>query len=464
MRIRLHEAYALHRTRPLSGLPVRIDLRAGVRHQDAREKENHDSGGRTVIRLIEALNFRCLRYIRQELSDFHVLVGPNGAGKTSFLDVPVFLGELCRRDVRTDWWTGLMAASRSMWPNWHGTIELAVELEVPQEKRQLLANQNFDLVRYEVSVGTGFTMSTNGILAEKVLLKESSKQRPAPQQTALFPRPPHPPESIITPKAAPKTRTVVNKIPGGNDNFYAETGKGWNSFKLGPERSALNNLPADETKFPVTTWLREVLVRGVRKIDLDVHKMMGASPAFPAGELLETGGTNLPWVVHSLKEKDQQAFDSWIEHVKTAIPDLETVQTVSVPESGSRFLLVCYENELKVPQFSVSAGTLRLLALTVLAYLPDITGVWLIEEPENGIHPQGIETVFQSLSSVYGGQVLLATHSPLIVSLADADQVLCFAKTVGGATDVIRGSDHPALRNWKGEENLGVLYAGGVLG
>ena len=29
-----------------------------------------------MISLIEALNYRCLRYVRQELGPFHLLVGP----------------------------------------------------------------------------------------------------------------------------------------------------------------------------------------------------------------------------------------------------------------------------------------------------------------------------------------------------------------------------------------------------
>ncbi len=33
-----------------------------------------------------------------------------------------------------------------------------------------------------------------------------------------------------------------------------------------------------------------------------------------------------------------------------------------------------------------------------------------------------------------------------------------------GATEIVRGSRHPALKDWKGEENLSVLYAAGVLG
>jgi AAA15 family ATPase/GTPase len=45
-----------------------------------------------MITLIGALHFRCLKYIRQPLGPFHVLVGPNASGKTTFLDVISFLG------------------------------------------------------------------------------------------------------------------------------------------------------------------------------------------------------------------------------------------------------------------------------------------------------------------------------------------------------------------------------------
>ena len=80
------------------------------------------------------------------------------------------------------------------------------------------------------------------------------------------------------------------------------------------------------------------------------------------------------------------------------------------------------------------------------------------------MHPQAVETMFQSLSSVYDAQILLATHSPVILSMVEADKVLCFAKTTEGATDIVSGSEHPALKEWRGETNLSVLFAGGVLG
>jgi predicted ATPase len=111
-----------------------------------------------------------------------------------------------------------------------------------------------------------------------------------------------------------------------------------------------------------------------------------------------------------------------------------------------------------------SDGTLRLLALTLPAYLTELKGAYLIEEPENGIHPKAVETMYDSLSHVYDAQVLLATHSPVILGIAEPQEVLCFAKTNEGATDIVRGDEHPDLQNWRGEVDLGTLFASGVLG
>jgi predicted ATPase len=68
------------------------------------------------------------------------------------------------------------------------------------------------------------------------------------------------------------------------------------------------------------------------------------------------------------------------------------------------------------------------------------------------------------LSSIYAGQVLIATHSPVALNMLEPSQVLCFAKDQTGATDIVTGDRHPALQNWKqGQPDLGVLFAAGIL-
>jgi hypothetical protein len=271
-----------------------------------------------------------------------------------------------------------------------------------------------------------------------------------------------PPASVLAPRSR-KVKIVVNKKFGGNDNYYSESGKAWApSYKLGPKRSALGNLPADETSFPVTSWLKEFLREGVQRIILNSLLLRQASPP---GQVrgFRPDGSNLPWIIQDLKAKHGSLFQDWLAHIRTALTDVADVEVVVRDDDKHAYLVIQYKDGMKAPSWVLSDGTLRLLALTILAYLPDFEGIYLIEEPENGIHPTAVETVYQSLSSVYAGQVLVASHSPVLLGVAKAEQLLCFAKTSDGATDIVRGDEHPALLHWRGEVSLGELLASGIL-
>jgi predicted ATPase len=122
-----------------------------------------------------------------------------------------------------------------------------------------------------------------------------------------------------------------------------------------------------------------------------------------------------------------------------------------------------FKEGLKLPSWMLSDGTLRFIALTLLAYLPLTDKIYLIEEPENGIHPKALEYVYQSLSSIYDGQIFIATHSPILLQLAKPNDILCFKLTEDGTTKIIKGDEHPVLKEWRKEVNLGDLFASGIL-
>ncbi len=419
-----------------------------------------------MIGLIEALNYRCLRHVRRPLDRFHVLVGPNASGKTTFLDTVSFLGRLVSDGIDAAVLDRTSNFQDLVWRRSGNSFELAVEAQIPEDMAAKLPEAKFDTIRYEISIGIDASTTETSILAERVVLKKALPENQVDR--TLFPNEMPSPETILCRPGATGTKTVVNKVSGGNDNFYSEvyegTGKGWMpAFRLGPRKSALANLPEDESRFPVSTWLKRLLCDGVQQIVLNSLLIRKASPP---GQVrgFKPDGSNLPWVIDSLEKRDPDRFRDWIGHLQTALPDLENIRTVEREDDKHRYLTICYRGGLEVPSWVASDGTLRLLALTLLAYLPDFRGVYLIEEPENGIHPRAVEAMFQSLSSVYDAQILLATHSPVILSVVDLDKVLCFAKTDAGATDIVLGSEHPALRDWRGETSLGVLFAGGVLG
>jgi hypothetical protein len=348
------------------------------------------------------------------------------------------------------------------------SFELVVEAAIPENLRAH-KNGNYASVRYEVRVGLLPETHEVSLLAEVLWLKPetSAEENGAAIQRTLFPEDLPPPNTIVTSagkRTPPGWRRILNKVTeSGNDYFRSETSDWNNLFRLGPRRSALANLPEDEEKFPISIWFRRSLLEGVQRLALNSESLRRPSrPGSP--RQFQPDGSNLPWVVNDLHERAPDRLQEWIAHVRTALPDLQSIRTVERPEDRHRYLVLDYDTGLQAPSWLVSDGTLRLLALTILAYLPDLEGTYLIEEPENGIHPRAVETVLQSLSSVYGAQVLLATHSPVILSLARPEQVLCFNRTSQGATDIVLGSEHPRLRQWRGETDLGTLFASGVLG
>lgn len=321
--------------------------------------------------------------------------------------------------------------------------------------------------RYEVSVGQN-NAGEVVLLGENLWLKpRESRPRPL-RQPNLFPQiADNAPSNLVLPEGgqSPKGwRRILNKKPeAGNDYFRAETTDWNNNFRLGPSKSTLANLPEDEERFPVSLWLKELLLRGVQRIMLNSEQMRRPSP--PGGSrAFQADGSNLPWVIEDLRRERPHVYEQWIAHVQTALPDIDTIEAIERPEDRHRYLRIKYANGLVAPSWVVSDGTLRLLALTLIAYVQLQDRIYLIEEPENGIHPRAVEVVLQSLSSLYDSQVLCASHSPVVLSLAERESILCFARTQDGATDIVSGNEHPALGSWKGEVDLGTLFAVGVLG
>ena len=89
-----------------------------------------------MICLVEALNYRCLKYVSQPLGPFHVLVGPNASGKTTFLDVIAFLGTLVSDGLEAPVAERTANFQDLLWGRSGDRFELAVEATVPEELRR----------------------------------------------------------------------------------------------------------------------------------------------------------------------------------------------------------------------------------------------------------------------------------------------------------------------------------------
>jgi predicted ATPase len=413
-----------------------------------------------MISLIEALNFRCLHYLRRPLDRFHILVGPNASGKTTFLDVIWFLRDLAGKGVQSAVAVRTANFFDLVWKHADTGFELAVELELPDDLRDASLGASFDTVRYEVAIRLDRSTNRIEIPAEQAFLKPRSQtlESPAePVRNTVFQRTDLADDAFLSPEC------LFAKYRGCDGQLHGQVrlAPTISTNAFGSRDSFFGSLPT--TGNLLGTWLRDQLEQHAVSIALDQKSLrLPAPPGMGTG--LDTEGSNLPWVVHHFATKSPTRFQAWLAHLRTALPDLVNVTTTELPEDRRRYVSLVYGDGLTVPSWMASDGTLRLLALTLPAYLEATRGIYLIEEPENGVHPMAIETMHQSLSSVYDAQVLLATHSPVLLSIANPKDVLCFAKTAEGATDIVSGDRHPRLRDWQGEVDLGTLFASGVLG
>lgn len=136
-------------------------------------------------------------------------------------------------------------------------------------------------------------------------------------------------------------------------------------------------------------------------------------------------------------------FGEIANRLSDLIPGIRSLNIVQDETRQQRVLSVVMNDLRSYSAGSLSDGTLRFLALAVLSNDPDSTGLICMEEPENGIHPLKIPEMLglvrelsdvdlsaDELSERTGlRQVIVNTHSPLIVAELPDDELL-MAETI----------------------------------
>jgi predicted ATPase len=105
----------------------------------------------------------------------------------------------------------------------------------------------------------------------------------------------------------------------------------------------------------------------------------------------------------------------------------------------------------------MSEGLLYWLAYAALPYL-EPTALLLIEEPENGLHPARIRDVMKVLREISQTiQVVLATHSPLVINELEPHEVSVVTRGADGTKAVLM-KDTPNFAERSKAYSLGELW------
>lgn len=332
-----------------------------------------------MIEHIELTNYLRFKEFSAKLGPFMTLTGPHGSGKTTVFDAILFV-----RDFVED---GLGHAVYHRVEDWH------------------------ELAHRYIHDPISIRFRNDGVVYQLTL---------EPRKDWL----------VIAEEYCGRILGPKNKRHGLWRNELGEVfeligGRIQHIETIDPNESSLRVSPRDETIAQDVLTTYQLFCAGITRLELNLWEMRQPAPPGEESKLAPTGW-NLPLVLEKLQSENPRHYERWVQHMQTTFHGLQTVTVASEPYTGDCFLVATFEDGFSIPAWLFSDGMLRVMALTVLAYLPSI-GLYLIEAVENGIAPSMLEPVYQSLSStdlVRNGQILCTSYSPeFLILLRDHEKL-----------------------------------------
>jgi predicted ATPase len=171
---------------------------------------------------------------------------------------------------------------------------------------------------------------------------------------------------------------------------------------------------------------------------------------------LNDRGLGLAGLYDALLSRDRRGFAKLEEEFRQRFPTVDSLRLDTL-DDVTKSLGVTLVDGTAVAASEMSEGMLYWLAFAVLDSLQR-RHVLLVEEPENGLHPSRIREVMRILRDIsQRAQVVLATHSPLVINELEPDEVTIVTRTPE------RGTICTPMRQTKNFEERAEVYALGEL-
>jgi predicted ATPase len=374
-----------------------------------------------MIKRLRVKNFKALRDVEIDLTPIHVLIGPNDSGKTSILDA---LAALCR-SVDHDLADAFLGAWKGTELVWEGQPDPPVSIEVDFDDDVVLG--------YEIAVHFG----------------------------------------------------AYDRQADGTD-FIRSPAKG--RCRVGGERGETGVKKRMEPRRAGGSPMNEVgvikdLLSGVQYYRWDPQFLaLPVAPDTKRSFRMEPNGFGLALCLDNILGDDPRRFIELQERFTKVFPHITSVRlsperdayrgevddpkriTVLQKADGKGLYFKLRDSDQWVPASQVSDGVLLVLAYLAILYLPQEKRprVLLVEEPENGMHPQRLREVLGILRELIHEQshtqVVLTTHSPYVLDLFKAEEVTLCMMQSNGEVKTTRLSESPAVKSQIDVFTLGEIW------
>jgi predicted ATPase len=193
---------------------------------------------------------------------------------------------------------------------------------------------------------------------------------------------------------------------------------------------------------------------------LDPDAMRAPSALIPHGTPLRftnERGAGLAGIYDAIRDRNLEGYLEINKRFVELFPGTKSLSPRNVSESMKSLGLLLKDGMTYVGAEDMSEGMLYYLAFASLRYI-DPVALLLIEEPENGLHPSRIVEVMGVLREISKTtQIILATHSPLVINELQGHEVSVVTR------DPEQGTRITLLKDTHNYETRSKIYANGEL-
>jgi len=412
-----------------------------------------------MLTRLEVNGFKNLVDFTLDFGPFTCIAGPNGVGKSNIFDAIRFLSLLTDHTIMEaalqvregDPDTAnlndlFFTDGEKRWEHFEIAAEMIVEEEV-EDDFGMPAKASSTFLRYEVAFRYQKPSKTNGNRERIILDREELKYilKGDAEKHIHFP---HSKEKfrdmLIKNRRQGKDFISTGKLPNGKPGIsvHQDGGSRGRPSQLYPAEAAPNTIVKNTNTMDLPTILaaRQEMHQW-RILALEPSAMRSPNRYRDDPPTIGANGEHLPATLNRLENSsissDRKA--DVLAEIASELSGLVAVTSVSVSRDDVRKLLTLDIEEpsgARFPASSISDGTLRFLALAIMAHDPQTRGLIAIEEPENGIHPEKLEIMANLLRDMAirtdeepgednpMRQIIVSTHSPYFLQLQNPDDLV----------------------------------------
>ncbi len=382
------------------------------------------------LRKLTVKNFRCLADVELDFRPINVLFGPNGAGKTTFLDAIWFVRDCAVHGVDE------ASAARS-----HG-IGTLWEGAAPDDR--IMIQLDSDTARYTIEFGYS-----------------SGRIDPFPAELL-----------IDTKRDIP----VIKRTLGSRQAEFLHEGEGANQMQLvelnAPEKLALTRY----VFFYEKPTRAAILVRLLYFVyyyytrSISLHHLRKHGSESSHHTYLWSDAQNLWSVLRNLHDKRDldERYNTIMRFMRKAFPRFKGLALEQTGVNSVYCGFIADGRERPILASGVSDGHIQLLIhLTALFGEGDCgESILIFDEPETSLHPFAISVFAEAVKLAAGKwnkQVMIATHSPVLISQFELDDIIVTELNDNNSTRMRRVSEIPELTDLLDEYAAGSLYMSEML-